>query len=227
MLTKKQMELLKLLHNTIEENGIPPSFDEMKDELNLKSKSGVHRLISALVERGYVNKLPYRARAIEVVRLPAALQREVAGLGQAAETKSSAAARSIAEIALRQLPLMGRIAAGTPIEAISHEEARIGVPESLVGSSGVHYALLVSGESMTSEGILDGDTALIKSQNIADDGDIVVALVDREEATLKKFYRKEGRIILEAANPAHPTQIYSPERVEIQGRLVGLLRTYH
>ncbi|MDE0305355.1 MAG: transcriptional repressor LexA [Albidovulum sp.] len=227
MLTKKQLELLKLLHTKIEENGIPPSFDEMKDELKLKSKSGVHRLISALEERGYISKLPYRARAIEVVKLPTALQRDASELRQVVGRKVAETARAVAGSAIAQLPLMGRIAAGTPIEAISHEEARIGVPESLVGSSGNHYALLVSGESMTGEGILDGDTALIKSQNIADDGEIVVALVDREEATLKKFYRKEGRIILEAANPAYPTQIYSPERVEIQGRLVGLLRSYH
>ena len=226
MLTKKQLDLLKLIHTTIEEHGVPPSFDEMKEELNLKSKSGVHRLISALVERGYINKLPYRARAIEVKKLPAALQRELTGFQQAVESKAEEAKEFAASL-VAEIPLMGRIAAGTPIEAISHEESRIDVPESILGASGTHYALLVSGESMTSEGIFDGDTALIKAQNVANDGDIVVALVDDEEATLKKFFRKEGKILLEAANPAYPTQIYSPQRVEIQGKLIGLLRTYH
>ncbi len=227
MLTKKQYELLKLLHLRIERDGIPPSFDEIKEELELKSKSGVHRLIAALVERGYVSKLPYRARAVEIIKLPAAMKREFDLFPQDVETKVAEAVKSLTTSVLAEIPLMGRIAAGTPVEAISYEETRISVPTGLIGSKGNHYALLVAGESMEREGILDGDTALIRAQRIANDGDIVVALIDQDEATLKTFYRKEGRIILEAANPAYPTQIYSPDRVEVQGKLVGLVRSYH
>ena len=216
MLTAKQHELLLFINRRLNETGISPSFDEMRDALSLKSKSGVHRLISALEERGFIRRLPNRARALEVVRLP-----ESSAPHAAAATRPfvPAAANDIMEI-----PLHGRIAAGTPIEALQGSEA-FAVPSALLGP-GEHYALEISGDSMIEEGILDGDFALIRKVDSARDGEIVVALIDNEEATLKTF-RREGRMIrLDPANSRYEPQRYDENRVQIQGRLAGLIRRY-
>ena len=216
MLTAKQRELLLFIDARLNEGGISPSFDEMREALDLKSKSGVHRLISALEERGFIRRLPNRARALEVVKLP--------------ETKPSATVTPIRPVAAApandtmEIPLHGRIAAGTPIEALQGTES-FAVPAALLGP-GEHYALEVSGDSMVEEGILDGDFALIRKVNDARDGEIVVALIDNEEATLKT-YRREGRMIrLDPANPRYEPQRYEEGRVQIQGRLAGLIRRY-
>ncbi len=211
MLTRKQHELLLFIHHRIEETGISPSFDEMKEALNLASKSGIHRLITALEERGFLRRLPHRARALEVVKLPSA-------------TAAPIAAAPAAPAAL-DVPLLGRIAAGTPIAAIQHELERIPAPPSLLGR-GEHFALEVRGDSMVDAGILDGDIVFIRRTEAADNGAIVVALVDDEEATLKRLRRRGGVIALEAENPAYETRELPPERVKVQGQLAGLLRRY-
>jgi repressor LexA len=216
MLTKKQHELLLYIDSKLAETGISPSFEEMKDALDLKSKSGVHRLISALVERGFIRRLPNRARALEVLKMPDAKKAATAGAG--------AAPLRAANDDVIDIPLHGRIAAGTPIEALQGTDM-LPVPAALLGP-GEHYALEVAGDSMVEEGILDGDYALICRQETARDGEIVVALIDDEEATLKTF-RREGQMIrLDPANRRYDPQRYRPEQVQIQGRLAGLLRRY-
>ncbi len=219
MLTSKQHELLLFIHGRLTETGVAPSFDEMKDALDLKSKSGIHRLIGALEERNFLRRLPNRARALEVLRLP----------GEAAPTPvadmaAARARRQAREAPARSVPLVGRIAAGLPIEAIEdHEE--LAVPAALLGA-GDHYALQVSGDSMIEAGIFDGDFALIRRADEAREGDIVVALIDNQEATLKYFHREGGMVRLDPANSLHEPQRYLPSRVRIQGRLAGLLRRY-
>jgi repressor LexA len=235
MLTQKQMELLTFVNGRLKETGVPPSFDEMKDALDLRSKSGIHRLIKALEERGFIKRLPNRARAIEVIRLPDAMKpapvaRAPAGKfspsviqGNLGRVRSSSASANSNEPVL--VPVMGRIAAGTPIEAIQTHTHTIGIPPDML-SPGEHFALEIRGDSMIDAGIYDGDTVLIRKSDTAETGDIVVALVDEEEATLKRLRRKGASIALEAANPAYETRIFGPDRVRIQGRLVGLLRRY-
>jgi len=218
MLTRKQHELLLYIDGKLAETGISPSFEEMKDALDLKSKSGVHRLISALVERGFIRRLPNRARALEVLKMPDAKKAVTAGTGATA-TPPRAANDDVID-----LPLHGRIAAGTPIEALQGTDT-LPVPAALLGP-GEHYALEVAGDSMVDEGILDGDFALIKRQETARDGEIVVALINEEEATLKTF-RREGQMIrLDPANRRYDPQRYRPDQVQIQGKLAGLLRRY-
>jgi repressor LexA len=215
MLTRKQNELLRYIHDHLGQSGVSPSFEEMKDALELKSKSGVHRLISALEERGFIRRLPNRARALEVVKMP--------DMAKAAPGKTPVQV-PIAANDVVELPLHGRIAAGTPIEALQGTES-LAVPAALLGP-GEHYALEVSGDSMVDEGILDGDYALIRKTETARDGEIVVALINDEEATLKTF-RREGQMIrLDPANRRYDPQRYRPEQVKIQGRLSGLLRRY-
>jgi repressor LexA len=218
MLTRKQHELLLYIDKRLSETGVSPSFEEMKDALDLKSKSGVHRLISALEERGFIRRLPNRARALEVLKVP-----ETKG-GSVAEVKSGFSAPPRPANDILDIPLHGRIAAGTPIEALQGTDT-LPVPAALLGP-GEHYALEVAGDSMVEEGILDGDYALIKRQDTARDGEIVVALINNEEATLKTF-RREGQMIrLDPANRHYDPQRFRPEQVEIQGRLAGLLRRY-
>ncbi len=211
MLTPKQRQLLMFIHDRIKEDGVSPSFDEMKEALGLASKSGIHRLITALEERGFLQRLPNRARALEVVKMP-----EDATLVRGVEPANDAVA----------IPLLGRIAAGTPITAIQHEVDRIPAPPQLIGK-GEHFALEVRGDSMVEAGILDGDFVIVRKSNAADDGDIVVALVDQEEATLKTLRRRRaGMIALEPANAAYETRELPADRVDVQGRLVGLIRRY-
>ncbi|WP_240229240.1 transcriptional repressor LexA [Devosia lacusdianchii] len=237
MLTRKQHELLMFIHERMKESGIPPSFDEMKDALDLASKSGIHRLITALEERGFIRRLPNRARALEVVKLPDSMNPSLGGRkarfepsvieGNLGKVASPPARVSSGEDYARpiSIPVMGRIAAGTPIEAIQTHSHTIMVPPEMLGA-GEHYALEVRGDSMIEAGIFDGDTVLIKKQDAASTGEIIVALVDDEEATLKRLRRKGNTIALEAANPAYETRIFPPDRVKVQGRLVGLLRKY-
>jgi repressor LexA len=245
MLTRKQYELLLFIHERIRETGIPPSFDEMKDALDLKSKSGIHRLITALEERGFLRRMEKRARALEVVRLP----------DNMAETARPATTRSQAQRVMPSLrhgrtetrlpdprnnaprramgdsehavnvPMVGRIAAGTPIEALQNRIADVPVPSGMIGR-GDHYALEVTGDSMINAGILDGDTVIIQEADSANTGEIVVALVDDNEATLKRLRRRGDSIALEAANPAYETRLYGADRVKVQGKLVGLIRRY-
>jgi repressor LexA len=238
MLTRKQHELLLFIHERLKESGIPPSFDEMKEALDLASKSGIHRLITALEERGFIRRLPNRARALEVLRLPDSI---APGLNAAkkfspsviegslgkrpAETPRGPVASNDDAGAGISIPVMGRIAAGVPIDAIQHRTHSISVPPEML-SAGDHYALEVRGDSMIEAGILDGDTVIIRNANTATPGEIVVALVDDQEATLKRFRRKGASIALEAANPAYETRIYGPDRVRVQGKLVGLIRRY-
>ena len=238
MLTRKQHELLMFIHERMKESGIPPSFDEMKDALDLASKSGIHRLITALEERGFIRRLPNRARALEVIKLPEAYSMSLqpkrgfspsviqGSLGVQAPAPPVAAKPAAANGDSVSIPVMGRIAAGVPISAIQNNTHDISVPFEMVGS-GEHYALEVRGDSMIEAGILDGDTVIIRNTNTASPGEIIVALVDDEEATLKRFRRKGASIALEAANPAYETRIFGPDRVKIQGKLVGLIRRYH
>ena len=225
MLTRKQHELLMFIHERIKETGVSPSFDEMKEALDLASKSGIHRLITALEERGFLRRLPHRARALEVVRLPeeatAGSRSRTPFKPQVVESNRSAVAAND----IRELPVLGRIAAGTPIDAIQHERDRVQVPEALLGA-GEHFVLEVQGDSMINAGILDGDQVIIRKTNTANSGEIVVALVG-EEATLKRLRKRGASIALEAANPAYETRIFGPDQVQVQGRLVGLLRRYH
>ena len=238
MLTRKQQELLLFIHERMKESGIPPSFDEMKDALDLASKSGIHRLITALEERGFIRRLPNRARALEVIKLPEAYSASVkpakgfspsvieGSLGKPQPVAPPRPAANDDAGDSVSIPVMGRIAAGVPISAIQNPSHDIAVPTGMIGS-GDHYALEVKGDSMIEAGILDGDTVIIRNGNVASPGDIVVALVDDEEATLKRFRRKGASIALEAANPAYETRIFGPDRVKIQGKLVGLIRRYH
>jgi repressor LexA len=230
MLTKKQHELLMFIHERIKETGVSPSFDEMKEALDLASKSGIHRLITALEERGFLRRLPHRARALEVVKLPQQATTAAPPKGRApfkpTLVEPGAAAPSAVANDTRELPILGRIAAGTPIEAIQQERDRIQVPEAILGA-GEHFVLEIQGDSMINAGILDGDYVVIRRTDSANSGDIVVALVKGEEATLKRLRRKGASIALEAANPAYETRIFGPDQVAVQGRLVGLIRRYH
>ncbi len=241
MLTKKQHELLVFINDRLSETGVSPSFDEMKEALDLRSKSGIHRLITALEERGFIRRLPHRARALEVLKMPEGVKADTTpapaqrGFKPAvvdgdfkrrrAQAAPAPAARP-ADPGSVDLPVLGRIAAGTPIEAIQHEVDRYNAPEALIGK-GDHYILEVQGESMINAGIQDGDYVIIKRCSDAENGAIVVALVDDEEATLKRLRRKGASIALEAANPAFETRIYGPDRVAVQGKLVGLMRRYN
>jgi repressor LexA len=235
MLTRKQQELLLFIHERMKESGVPPSFDEMKDALDLASKSGIHRLITALEERGFIRRLPNRARAIEVIKLPEAYSSSLQprrgfspSVIEGSLGKTPVAAQKPVEDTSNSVsvPVMGRIAAGVPISAIQNNTHDITVPAEMLGS-GEHYALEVKGDSMIEAGILDGDTVIIRNASNANPGDIIVALVDDEEATLKRFRRRGASIALEAANPAYETRIFGPDRVKIQGKLVGLIRRYH
>jgi repressor LexA len=226
MLTRKQHELLMFIHERIQETGVSPSFDEMKEALDLASKSGIHRLITALEERGFIRRLAHRARALEVTKLP---EQATAGAPRGrAGFKPGVIEGGRVEPAndTRELPLLGKIAAGTPIAAIQHETARYPVPEAMVGS-GEHYMLEIEGDSMIEAGILNGDLVVIKRVDNASSGEIVVALVEGEEATLKRLRKKGGSIALEPANRTYETKIYGSDQVEVQGKLVGLIRRYH
>ena len=234
MLTKKQHELLMFINQRLAATGVAPSFDEMKDALSLRSKSGIHRLISGLEERGFIRRLPHRARALEVVKLP----------GESAVAPSSERSRFSPTVirgdfaaalpgtpvapdsAAADLPLYGRIAAGTPIEALRDQSTTVAVPGSLLARGREHYALEVAGDSMVDAGIFDGDTVIIERADTADNGVIVVALVDNEEVTLKRLRRRGASIALEPANQTYETRIFGPDRVKVQGRLVGLMRRY-
>ena len=226
MLTKKQHELLMFIHERIKETGVSPSFDEMKEALDLASKSGIHRLITALEERGFIRRLAHRARALEVTKLPDAAA--PGGRGFKPQVVQGGGRPMAAEPAndTRELSLMGKIAAGTPIAAIEHETARYPVPEAMLGA-GEHYLLEIEGDSMIEAGILDGDLVIIKSSDTATSGDIVVALVEGEEATLKRLRKKGASIALEPANRNYETRIFGPDQVAVQGKLVGLIRRYH
>ena len=235
MLTRKQLDLLRFIHERVQVDGVSPSFDEMKEALDLRSKSGIHRLITALEERGFIRRLAHRARAIEIVKLPESL-------GGAAEPApgfrprviegarpAPAAASAIPGYepeAAASVPLMGRIATGVPISAIQHQERMVGVPGGMIGRGGEHYALEVKGDSMVDAGIHDGDLVVVERCDTASNGDIVVALVEEEEATLKRLRRQNGMIALEAANPLYETRLFREDQVTVQGRLVGLIRTY-
>ncbi len=234
MLTKKQLDLLELIHKRVQRDGVPPSFDEMKEALDLRSKSGIHRLITALEERGFIRRLAHRARALEIIKLPDSMMgaaatrpgfapRVIEGKRPAAPNPRNALPVEVA--GALELPVMGRIAAGVPIAAISEVSHNVAVPQSMIGA-GEHYALEVQGNSMIEAGINDGDIVVIRQADTASNGDIVVALVDGHEATLKKFRRQNGMIALEAANPAYETRLLRDDQVKVQGRLVGLIRTY-
>ena len=224
MLTKKQKDLLLFIHEKMSEDDIPPSFEEMKDALGLKSKSGIHRLISALVERGYIERLPHRARALEIKKLPDGMRSANTNLSSSDMIKSDVTNNTVSS--LDEIPLYGRIAAGTPIEAIRDEEQFLQMPSGFLGS-GEHYALTVDGDSMINAGIHDHDTVIIKRCDTANNGEIIVALVDDLEVTLKRLRRAGNKIVLEPENEAHEPRILDPDRVKIQGKLVSLLRTYH
>ncbi|MDF0599477.1 transcriptional repressor LexA [Psychromarinibacter sp. C21-152] len=229
MLTRKQLELLDFINRRMQRDGVPPSFDEMKEALDLRSKSGIHRLITALEERGFIRRLAHRARAIEIVKLPESMEKAAGFKPRVIEGSRSAPparALGVATGAAAELPLMGRIAAGVPIEAISHVERQVSVPGGMVSGTANHYALEVRGDSMIDAGINDGDIVVIREAATADNGDIVVALVEGQEATLKRFRRKGGAIALEAANPAYETRVFRDDQVKVQGKLVGLIRTY-
>ena len=232
MLTRKQLDLLDFINKRMVRDGVPPSFDEMKEALDLRSKSGIHRLITALEERGFIRRLAHRARAIEIVKLPEALGGE-SDDGFAPRVIEGGAAKPAAStptpvetMHAMELPVMGRIAAGVPIEAISQVSHNVAVPGHMLRAGGDHYALEVKGDSMIEAGINDGDVVVIRETKTATNGDIVVALVDGAEATLKKFFHRGEMIALEAANPAYETRLVPHDRVRVQGRLVGLIRTY-
>ncbi len=239
MLTRKQHELLVFINQRLRATGVAPSFDEMKDALNLRSKSGIHRLISGLEERGFIRRLPHRARALEVVKLPEESAAPASGTPSAEAERGRFSPTVIRgdfaaalpgmpvapESVAVDLPLYGRIAAGTPIEALRDQNTSVAIPGNLIGR-GEHYALEVSGDSMVEAGILDGDTVVIQRCETAENGEIVVALIDNVEVTLKRLRRRGGSIALEPANKAYETRIFGPERVKVQGRLIGLLRRY-
>lgn len=234
MLTKKQLDLLEFIHVRVQRDGVPPSFDEMKEALDLRSKSGIHRLITALEERGFIRRLAHRARALEILKMPDALSQKlekkakgftprIVDGGRPDQTPPSA--MPVESEGIVNLPMMGQIAAGVPIEAIAHASRNVAVPYTMLGK-GEHYALEVKGDSMIDAGINDGDVVIIRETTTAENGDIVVALVEDQEATLKKFRRSNGAIALEAANPAYETRVFRDDQVKVQGRLVGLIRTY-
>ncbi|WP_314712797.1 transcriptional repressor LexA [Sphingobium yanoikuyae] len=225
MLTPKQQELLSFIQTRLEEGGVSPSFEEMKDALDLRSKSGIHRLINALEERGFIRRLPNRARALEVLKLPDAMHRAPAPAIPTPKVSAPAVLLPTAANDVIEIPLHGRIAAGVPIEAME-SHTMLSVPAALLGS-GDHYALEVSGDSMMEAGILDGDFALIQRTDVAREGQIVVALIDDAEATLKYFRREGARVRLDPASAAYEPQIYDPRQVRIQGKLAGLLRRYN
>lgn len=232
MLTRKQHELLMFIHERIQETGVSPSFDEMKEALDLASKSGIHRLITALEERGFIRRLAHRARALEVMKLPeqatAGAPRGRAGFKPDVIEGGGGVRPAQPEVSndVRELPLLGKIAAGTPISAIQHERERLPIPEAMLGK-GDHYLLEIEGDSMIEAGILNGDLVVIRKGDTAQNGEIVVALVEGEEATLKRLRRKGGSIALEPANRNYETRIFGPDQVEVQGKLVGLIRRYH
>jgi repressor LexA len=236
MLTRKQSELLRFIHERLKETGVPPSFDEMKEALDLRSKSGIHRLILALEERGFIRRLPNRARALEVLRLPESTTPLSHGRGRKFAPEviegNLGKVRAVAPLddeddrgGMVAIPVMGRIAAGTPITALQTRSHTISLSPDML-STGEHYALEVRGDSMIEAGIFDADTVVIRKQDTAETGDIVVALIDDEEATLKRLRKRGASIALEAANPAYETRIFGPDRVRIQGKLVSLIRKY-
>ena len=235
MLTRKQSELLRFINERLKETGVPPSFDEMKEALDLRSKSGIHRLIIALEERGFIRRLPNRARALEVLRLPESSTPSLSRTrrfepavieGTLGRVRSAVAAAADDDTrAVVTIPVMGRIAAGTPISALQSRSHTVGLPPDML-PPGEHYALEVRGDSMIEAGILDSDTVIIRRQDTGETGDIVVALIDDEEATLKRLRKRGASIALEAANPAYETRIFGPDRVQIQGKLVSLIRRY-
>jgi len=231
MLTRKQKELLLFIKERLDADGVPPSYDEMREALSLASKSGIHRLITALEERGFIRRLPHRARALEILRMPDGVEAAAATaqVGGRARFRPNVIEGGGARIERGSqsvdVPVLGKIAAGTPIEAIQHERDRIAVPPDMLGK-GEHFVLEIEGDSMVDAGILDGDFAVIRRCDTAQTGDIIVALVDEEEATLKRLRKKGDTIALEAANPAFETRIFGPDRVRVQGRLVSLLRRY-
>jgi repressor LexA len=234
MLTRKQHELLMFINQRLAATGVAPSFDEMKDALRLRSKSGIHRLISGLEERGFIRRLPHRARALEVIKLPGeSAVAQTAERGRFSPTVirgDFAAALPGAPVApdsaAAELPLYGRIAAGTPIEALRDQSTTVAVPGTLLSRGREHYALEVAGDSMIDAGIFDGDTVIVERGDTAENGEIVVALVDNEEVTLKRLRRRGASIALEPANQTYETRIFGPDRVKVQGRLVGLMRRY-
>lgn len=231
MLTKKQLDLLDFIHKRVQRDGVPPSFDEMKIALDLRSKSGIHRLITALEERGFIRRLAHRARAIEIVRLPESLGGEPSQgfkprVIEGDRGAATAPALEPVVVQAQEVPLMGRIAAGVPIEAISEVSHQVAVPGQMLRTGAQHFALEVKGDSMINAGINNGDVVVIRETPVADNGDIVVALVEDHEATLKTFRRSGNAIALEAANPAYETRVLPEEKVKVQGRLVGLIRTY-
>ncbi len=226
MLTKKQKDLLLFIHERMAEGDIAPSFDEMREALQLKSKSGIHRLITGLVERGYLERLPHRARALEVKKLPEGHNPKKDDTTRAAKQTREIGALIAANAAIRSIPMQGRIAAGTPIEAIRDDNTTVDIPASMIGS-GNHYALEIDGDSMVNVGIQDGDTVIIRKCDSAEDGAIVVALVDGEEVTLKRLKREKGKVVLIPENDKYAPRSFEPGRVQIQGRLAGLMRTYH
>lgn len=237
MLTQKQKDLLMFIHARLQEAGVPPSFDEMKEALDLKSKSGIHRLIMALEERGFIRRLPHRARALEVIKLPEGSDAPPPAAPKKGFTPSviegsrgkqpelSMPPSTMLDSRTVSVPVMGRIAAGVPISAIQSHTHDIACPPDLL-TSGEHFALEVRGDSMIDAGILDGDIVIIRRCDTAENGDIVVALVEAEEATLKRLRKRGSAVALEAANPAYETRIFGPDQVDIQGRLVGLMRRY-
>lgn len=246
MLTRKQLDLLEFIHTRMQRDGVPPSFDEMKDALDLRSKSGIHRLITALEERGFIRRLAHRARALEIIKLPDGMAerleaapsapardgqrgfnpRVIDGDAPGSSPANTASGLAVEAQHVMELPVMGRIAAGVPIEAIAHASHNVTVPGDMVSGAGQHYALEVKGDSMIDAGINDGDIVVIRETSTAHNGDIVVALVEDHEATLKKFYRRGNAIALEAANPAYETRVLPEDKVKVQGKLVGLIRTY-
>ncbi len=223
MLTAKQKELLLYIHERIKESGVSPSFDEMKEALDLASKSGIHRLITALEERGFIRRLPHRARALQVLKLPESAAPAAPPKGRGAFRPSVVNEGREGESGT--IPILGRIAAGVPIEALQTEIGRISAPTEMLGA-GDHFALEVTGDSMIHAGILHGDTVILKRTDTAESGDIVVALIDAEEATLKRLRKRGNSVALEAANPAYETRIFGPDRVRIQGKLVAMVRRY-
>ncbi|MEO0990710.1 MAG: transcriptional repressor LexA [Pseudomonadota bacterium] len=228
MLTKKQIQLLEFIHKRVQRDGVPPSFDEMKLALDLRSKSGIHRLITALEERGFIRRLAHRARAIEIVKLPEAMEKTgfTPKVIEGDRKDPPREALSVSPANAVELEVMGRIAAGTPIEAISEASHTVAVPGQMLSGNARHYALEVKGDSMIEAGINDGDVVVIREGSTADNGDIVVALVEGYEATLKRFRRRGNAIALEAANPAYETRVLPEDKVKVQGRLVGLIRNY-
>lgn len=232
MLTRKQLQLLEFIQKRVARDGVPPSFDEMKDALDLRSKSGIHRLITALEERGFIRRLAHRARAIEIVKLPESMGGAPTAKGfsprviEGDRSDPPRGAISVSDAGAFDVPVMGRIAAGVPIEAISEVSHHVAVPGAMISGKGNHYALEVKGDSMIDAGINDGDVVVIREQAVAENGEIVVALVEGHEATLKRYRRRGNMIALEAANPAYETRMLREDQVKVQGRLVGLIRSY-